>query len=250
VSDHVKFSSLLSSNSVGFDLSGSLGSLLLLSVLGEELLVLGNSLLGGFPSVLAALSNDLLSAHALLRDNTLDFGGLVESLVTSLDLTLDNVLLDIVLLLEGEHLNDVVLSLGGTHVGLVNVGAAVDLRLSLLDNLEVDGANIGSDDASSDSASSALTDSSGLVESTLLSEEDSGSAVDKDTLLHGETLLVVATVDSENVALKVISQNVAVDFLTHTSVEEGADVFFIINFNFLLTTGGGVRNVKLRARCR
>jgi len=167
VSDHVKFSSLLSSNSVGFDLSGSLGSLLLLSVLGEELLVLGNSLLGGFPSVLAALSNDLLSAHALLRDNTLDFGGLVESLVTSLDLTLDNVLLDIVLLLEGEHLNDVVLSLGGTHVGLVNVGAAVDLRLSLLDNLEVDGANIGSDDASSDSASSALTDSSGLVESTL-----------------------------------------------------------------------------------
>jgi len=57
-----------------------------------------------------------------------------------------------------------------------------------------------------------------------LSEEDSGSAVDKDTLLHGETLLVVATVDSENVALKVISQNVAVDFLTHTSVEEGAAV--------------------------
>lgn len=55
-------------------------------------------------------------------------------------------------------------------------------------------------------------------------EEDSSSSVDEDALLHGETLCVVATVDSENVALIVISQNLTIDFLTHSSVEEGTTV--------------------------
>lgn len=151
---------------LGFSgLAGSfLLGLLLLSVLREELLVFSNVLLGEFPSVLAGLLNNSLSAESLLGDNSLDLGGLVEGLVTSLDLSSDDILADIVLLVEGKGRDDVVSSLGSTHVGLVDVGKAIDLLLALLHDLEEDSANIGSDNAASHGTSLALTSSSGLVE--------------------------------------------------------------------------------------
>ena len=154
---------------LGFSgLAGSfLLGLLLLSVLREKLLVFSNVLLGEFPSVLAGLLDNSLSADSLLGDHSLDLGGLVEGLVTSLDLSSDDISADIVLLVKSEGRDDVVSSLGSTHVGLVDVSEAIDLLLALLDDLEEDSANIGSDDASSDTTSSALTSSSGLVERAL-----------------------------------------------------------------------------------
>jgi hypothetical protein len=44
---------------------------------------------------------------------------------------------------------------------------------------------------------------------TLL-EEKSDSAVDQDTLLHGESLFVIATSDSEDVALVLVAQDFAI----------------------------------------
>jgi hypothetical protein len=41
-------------------------------------------------------------------------------------------------------------------------------------------------------------------------------------LLHGETLLVVATSDLENIALVFVAEDLAVDFLAHSSIVEGA----------------------------
>ena len=46
-------------------------------------------------------------------------------------------------------------------------------------------------------------------------EEESNSVREKDTLLHGETLLVVSTGDSENVSLPLVTDAVV--------VEEGGD---------------------------
>ena len=50
--------------------------------------------------------------------------------------------------------------------------------------------------------------------------KNSNSAVDQDTLLHGETLLVVSTSDSESVSLKVSRENLSVDIGAHSSVVE------------------------------
>ena len=142
----------------------SFSGLLLLGVLREELLVLGNVLLVKSPSVGLGRLGDSLLAETSLSDESLDLGGLVEGLVASLDLASDNILSHIVLLVKSEGLSDVVSSLGAAHVGLVGVGAASDFLLTLLDDLEEDGANIGSDDAASDTASFALASSSGLVD--------------------------------------------------------------------------------------
>jgi len=58
-------------------------------------------------------------------------------------------------------------------------------------------------------------------ELTLL-EEESNSAVDQDTLLHGEALLVVAASDLENVALVLFAEDLTVHLLAHSLVVEGA----------------------------
>ena len=56
---------------------------------------------------------------------------------------------------------------------------------------------------------------------TLL-EEESDSAVDQDTLLHGEALLVVAASDLENVALVLFAEDLTVHLLAHSLIVEGA----------------------------
>ena len=56
---------------------------------------------------------------------------------------------------------------------------------------------------------------------TLL-HEDLNSAVDQDTLLHGETLLVISTSDSEGISLELGTENLSVDIGAHSSVREVA----------------------------
>lgn len=53
-----------------------------------------------------------------------------------------------------------------------------------------------------------------------LSKKNSDSAVDEDTLLHGETLLVVTAGDSKSVTIELFSQNVSVDVGSHSSIVE------------------------------
>ena len=93
----------------------------------------------------------VLSAETGLSDETLDLGGLIESLVLALDLTGNNVLANIVLLLvEREGLDDVVSSLGTEAVGTLNIGNTSDLLLTLLNNTEEDGSEVSTDNAATD----------------------------------------------------------------------------------------------------
>lgn len=229
-----------------FLLLGSLGGLLLLDVGGEELLVLLGVLLGSLETVGSCLDDGSLAADSLLGDETLDLGGLVESLVSALDLTANNVLADIILLLvKSEGLDNVVSALHAESVGALDVGHTSDLAVTLLGNAEEDRANVGSDDAATDGLAGAFTNAGGLVAGTTLLEEDAGSAVHKDTLLHLETLLVVTAGNSEDVALECLTQDFTVNFLTHSSVKEGTDALFIVNFKLFLATSGWVCNIEL-----
>jgi hypothetical protein len=53
-----------------------------------------------------------------------------------------------------------------------------------------------------------------------LFEQNSNSAVDKDTLLHREALLVVTAGDSEGVTLELVAEDLAVDVGAHPPVVE------------------------------
>lgn len=59
-----------------------------------------------------------------------------------------------------------------------------------------------------------------VIEGLTVSEEDAGSIVGEDSLLHLEALLVVASSDSEDVSLELLAEDFSVDLLTHSSVEE------------------------------
>jgi len=223
---------LLSSGLDGIILLLGLLGLLLLNVLGEESLVLLGGLLGDLVTVDLLLLDGALAAESLLGDESLDLGGLVEGLVGALDLTTDNILADIVLLLvEGESLDDVVAALHAELVGAVNVGDTLDLLITLLGDAEEDGSDVGSNDAATDGLAGTLTNASGLVTSSALLEEDAGSAVDKDTLLHLETLFIVTSGNSEDVALESCTEDLAINFLAHSPVEEGTDALFIVKIS-------------------
>ena len=91
-----------------------------------------------------------------------------------------------------------------------------------LDDGEGNDGKIGSDDATSDGLSLSFTSSSGSVALVASLHEESDSSLDKDTLLHGETVLIVTTGNFEDVSLEFVTKNVTFDFLTHSSsVEDG-----------------------------
>lgn len=142
---------------------GLVGGLLLLEVLGEELLIGLVGLAGGLPRGELALLVVGLSAEALVGNDALDLGGLVEGLVALLDLAADNVLGDIVLLAESESLSDLASPLGTESARLLVVSEASNLAGTLLENLEGKDAKVGAGDAASDRLTLALTSSSGAV---------------------------------------------------------------------------------------
>lgn len=251
-------------------LSGDLGSLLLFAgvlhflllseVFLEELLVVGGLLLGVLDRVEDVASGDLLAAELGLGDHALHLGGLVEGLVTVLagDLVAflvlllvgpaHNVLGDIVLLVESVELLDSVSSLLSETVGALLAGdldglvlvLAFDLLLSLNNNAEGDDGKIGAGDAATDRLSLALTSTAGSVSSATLFEKDSGSSLDENSLLHGESLFVVSSGDSEDVALELFAHDLSVDFLAHALVKEGTNVFLLFNLDYTVTASTGV----------
>jgi len=219
------------------------GSALLGGVFLEELLVGLGSVARGLDSVDLSSLEGHLSADSLLGDHTLNMGGLPVGLVTGLvlDLTVDNVLADIIeLLVKVESADNSHASLSSESVGTLDVIASGNVGVTLLDNAEGDDGKIGAGDASTDGFTLALSGSTGSVGSSLLSEENAGSSVNEDTLLHGETLLVVSSSDSEDVALVGVSEELSVDFLAHSLVEERTDEFLFVDFDFLVSAGEGV----------
>lgn len=122
---------------------------LFFDILGENLFILGLGLLLLCESVLLLLLVDSLSSQSLLSDESLYFRGFVEGLVALLDFSPDNVLSDIILLPESEHLSDVVGSLGSKSSWLVTISNTLNLTFSFLGDLKSNHSKIGSTDASS-----------------------------------------------------------------------------------------------------
>ena len=117
---------------------------------GKSFFVLSSEFLLSLVSQDLSLLLDYLSSKSSLSDKSLDLGGLVESLITFLDFSSDNVLSNIISLSQSEDLSNIVSSLRSESSGLITVSNTFDFSLSLLNDSESNNSKIGSTDASSD----------------------------------------------------------------------------------------------------
>jgi len=194
----------------------------LLTLLLEFLLSLGNQL-GIFSGLSLALGNSVLldstemslSLQCEGSHKALDLGGLGTLGLALLlgELTANDVLSDIILLGEVEELSDVGGSLGAQSAGNVFVGQTGKLSVSLLHNNNVEGRDISSNNASTNRLALSLSSTTRSVAFGSLAHKKSNSGVCEDSLLHGETLLVISTSNLEDVSLEFVSKSFTFDFL-------------------------------------
>ena len=152
---------LFSLGSSGFLL---LGSLLLLKIFGEDLLIGLGVFLACLPSSLFISLQDSLSSQSGGSDESLDVWWLVSGLLTNDDFSSDNILSWVILLSEGESLSDAADSLWSKSSWSWCVSESWNFGITLNENLEGNDSEVWSTDASSCWLSLSLSGSSWSVE--------------------------------------------------------------------------------------
>jgi len=142
-------------------------------------------------------------------DESLNFGrlgvGFGILLLRALDLPSDNILSYIVILAQVEELSDLGCTFGTESFGEDVVRQSRDLALALLDDDEGEDGDVGTDDTPTDGLALALTTATRAVARVSIGEEETDTVGKQNTLLHGESLLVVSTRDTDNVTLEFIT---------------------------------------------
>jgi len=165
-------------------------------------------------------------------------------LLVGLQLSSDDKVSHIVLLVQVEKLSDLVGSLGSESSVDNGVGQAGDVVLALSHDNSGEHAQVVVDDATSNRLSLSLTRSAAGVAGGTVFEEKSNSMSAEDTLLHAETLLVLTTGDPEHVALVLVSEWVSGNLVGDSLLVEVLDLVLIIDFEGLLLAGGRVGDVN------
>lgn len=121
----------------------------------------------------------------------------------------------IVFLGEAEELADLGGTLGAETLGVDDVGETGELLLALLDNGQSEDGEVHGDNAAADGLTLALTGAAGTVAGVTVRKQEADTGRVHDTLLHGETLLVVASSDPEDVSLPLVTEGVGGDLSAH-----------------------------------
>ena len=111
----------------------------------------------------------------------------------------------IIILGEVEELPNLRSTLGTQTLRMNHIGDTGDVVFTLLDNRKSQDRQIHCDDAATDRLALAFTSATGSIAGMTFGEEKSDASGMHDALLHGKTLLVVATGDLENVALELVT---------------------------------------------
>lgn len=135
-------------------------------------------------------------------------------------LSSNNVLPDIIFLGQVEELPDLGRPLGPETLRQHVIGQTRDLVFTLLDDDERKNRNIRANDAATDGLALAFAGTTGAVTRVAVRKEEANTVGDKNTLLHGETLLVVTASDTEDIALPLVTERVTRDFLRDLLVVE------------------------------
>lgn len=125
------------------------------------------------------------------------------------------------------------------------VGNAGDVGIALLDNGQSEDGQVHGDDAATDRLPLALSGTAGTVARVAVGKEEADTGWVHNTLLHRETLLVVAAGDLEDVALELIANAVAGHLVTHAAVHEDAQLLLIFNVDEFLRAIGRETDVEL-----
>jgi hypothetical protein len=126
----------------------------------------------------------------------------------------------------------------GTYIiiqalGVDDIGQTGDVGLALLDDAEGQNGQVHGDDAATNRLALALTIAASTVARVAVGEQQTDTGWVDDTLLHRETLLVVASSDAEDVALELVANAVTGDLGAH-SVRKLSDMHVRVSF-FIVT---------------
>ena len=190
-------------------------------------------------------SKSLLSVDGDGGHESLDLRSLDDGSAVLLKHSGDDSLSYIIGLLQVEEGSDLRGSLRSKSLGDRHIGQALNFSGSLSEDDKVEDGEIGADNATSDRLSLSLTHSSGSVARLTSLQEESHSGVGNDTLLHGETLEIVTSGDSEEVASPLFAESLTLNFLRDSLVVEVLENGFIIHFNEFLGTSARECNVEL-----
>jgi hypothetical protein len=159
-----------------------------------------------------------------LRGNeTLDLrhldGGLL--VTATRNLTLHPVLLlQLISLVKSKELADASRTLGTKAPRDGGISETRKLALSLLDNNQVQNLDFRRNDAATNALPLPLALPALAIARGSLLQKQAHALGCHDTLLHGETLLVVASRDLEDVTLELIAHNITKNLLVHTLIVE------------------------------
>lgn len=118
------------------------------------------------------------------------------------------------------------------------------LPLTLLHNRQRQHTEIHTDDTPPHALPLALSRPPRAIAAVALAEQQPDAGGVHDSLLHGETLLVVAASDLEDVACEFGPEGVGGHFLTHAAVHEDAEFALIFDFDQLLGAVGRVGDIE------
>ncbi len=140
----------------------------------------------------------------------------------------------IIILGEAKELAD----LGGTlwtkTLWVDSVGDTWDVLLALLDDGESEDGEVHGNDASANGLTLALAGAAWAVAGVSVREEKADTGWVHNSLLHWETLLVVASSDLEDVALELITNGVTWDLSAHALLHEDTELALVLNLDQLL----------------
>jgi hypothetical protein len=119
-----------------------------------------------------------------------------------------------------EELSDLGGTLGTKTLRDSSIGQAGNILFTLLDNDKRENREVRTDNTTTDRLSLTFTGTTGTVTRVTLGHQKTDTVRQEDTLLHGETLLIVTTRDTENVTLEFVTKRVTRDFLSHTLIIE------------------------------
>ncbi len=213
----------------------------------EELLVVSSKGSSAGTSLELGLEALALTTLEGGGDETLDLGDLGDGgLSGALDLTGNDVLADVVLLGKVEELSDLRGTSGGEGTGDEDVGDSLDGGLSTGLDDDVDDRDVRADDATTDGLSLAASVALRSVETLVLAEEEEFTLGKEDSLLHGETVLIVTSLDLEGVVGVLVTEDLSRNLVGDVLVIEDARTSLVLNLESLLTTSGGIGNVDLK----
>jgi len=182
-------------------------------------------------------------------DEPLDFGclgiGFGILLLRALHLSPDDILPNIILLAQVEELPDLSSPLRSQPLRQHFVRQPRDFALTLLHDDQTQHGDIRANDAAPNGFTLAFTGAAGTIARMAIGEEELDTVGEEDTLFHGESLLVIATSNTEDVAFPFVTKGVGRNLLGDFLFVEDTVSLLIINIDEFLFPCSGVGDVEL-----